>query len=432
MPRRAALLLLLLGGLAASAAPLASAPPSPPSLAGRWQHRGGGAAGEQYVAAATADALVYNASCVANGCTTWQRATVSVTDVASRSALIVFSDEGGRNHTGRFDAAWATVAWSDGSGWERPQPPRPIAPGVTSIDVVVMPHTHDDAGWQRTFEGYYEVEVTPILNNVVAWLSANLSDGRVFNWVETSFLQRWWADQNSTTRATFAQLVALRRIVFVGGGWTMHDEESTSAFSAATNMEYGLTWLQAQFGAAARPRVLWQPDPSGHALLTPTLAASLGFDALFIDRIPGMVRTEFVKNSSLQFVWTGVQATADAPAPAILTTVLDSFYCTTHPGGDTVAERAASFAADIVRRSYLYRPNATGAITILWPWGCDFAFQSLADFDEMTDVLAYIAANASALPPGVAARFGSINDFVDATHAQRTLWPTQGTRDFHP
>ena len=417
--------------LAVSAASLSLAA-APPSLAGRWQHRGGGAGGEQYVAAATGDPLVYNASCVANGCTTWTRAAVSVTDVAARAALIVFTGENGRNHTGTWDADWAGVSWSDGSGWERPQAPRPIAPGVSSIDVIVMPHTHDDAGWQRTFEGYYEVEVTPILNNVVAWLSQNLSDDRVFNWVETSFLQRWWVDQSAATRTTFAQLVALKRIVLVGGGWTMHDEESTSAFSSVTNMEYGLTWLEAQFGAAARPRVLWQPDPSGHALLTPTLAASLGFDALFIDRIPGMVRTEFVKNQSLQFVWTGVQRTADAPAPSILATVLDSFYCTTHPSGATVAERAASFAADIVRRSYLYRPNATGAITILWPWGCDFAFQNLADFAEMTDVLAFIASNSSVLAPGVTARFGSINDFVDATHAQSTLWPTQGTRDFHP
>ena len=50
----------------------------------------------------------------------------------------------------------------------------------------------------------------------------------------------------------------------------------------------------------------------------------------------------------------------------------------------------------------------------------------------MTDVLAYVAANRSVLSPGVTARFGSINDFVDATHAQNTRWPTQGTRDFHP
>ena len=410
-------------------APAAAAPP--PNLAGAWQHRGGG---EQYVVKASADPLVYNATCVANGCTTWQRAIVNITDVATHACIIILTGEGGRNHTGLFDGAWDEVLWADGSAWERPPGPQPMAPGVTSIDVVVMPHTHDDAGWQRTFEGYYEVEVTPILNNVVAWLTQNLSDARVFNWVESSFLERWWVDQTAATRATFMQLVQLGRIVFVGGGWTMHDEESTNSFSASTNMEYGLTWLQQTFGAAYRPRVLWQPDPSGHALLTPTLAASLGFDALFIDRIPGMVRTDFVKSQALQFVWTGtgVNNTADAPAPAILASVLDSFYCTTHPSGDTVAERAASFASDILRRSWLYRPNSTGHITVLWPWGCDFAFQNLGDFAEMTDILDYIAANSSALAPGVTARFGSINSFVDATHAQGTAWPTQGTRDFHP
>ena len=412
-------------------AALAAAASAQPSLGGAWQLKNDANAEYAIANASKAEPLVFAVACIAGGCATWSAATINVTDVSARTCVIVFTGEKGRNHTGAIDAAWASVAWSDGSVWQRRGPPPPPAPGVSFIDVVVLPHTHDDAGWQRTFEGYYEVEVTPILNNVVAWLTQNLSDARVFNWVETSFLQRWWEDQAPAMRATFTQLVALRRIVFAGGGWTMHDEESTSSFSATTNMEYGLTWLEKTFGAAARPRVLWQPDPSGHALLTPTLAASLGFDALFIDRIPGAVRTEYVKNLSLQFVWTGVETTA-APSPTILATVLDSFYCTTHPGGATVAERAASFVGDVYRRSHLYRPDATGRITVLWPWGCDFAFQDLADFDEMTDILDYFGATPGALPSNVHVRFGTLDDFVDTVHAQDIAWPTQGVRDFHP
>ena len=134
-----------------------------------------------------------------------------------------------------------------------------LAVPVTFVDVVVVPHSHDDAGWQRTFEGYYRDETKAILNNVMAWLSTNPQSK--FIWVETSFLQRWWLDQNETARDAFKGFVASGRLELVGGGWTMHDEESANAYSAVTNMEYGLSWLQQQFGSAARPRFLWHIDP---------------------------------------------------------------------------------------------------------------------------------------------------------------------------
>ena len=108
------------------------------------------------------------------------------------------------------------------------------------------------------------VETTKIITNVVNWLEATPT-GR-FIQVETSFLQRWWVDQAPAMRARFTALLQTGRLELVGGGWTMHDEESTSVYSALTNMEYGLTWLERTFGAAYRPRILWQIDPSGHAL----------------------------------------------------------------------------------------------------------------------------------------------------------------------
>ena len=79
-----------------------------PNLAGNWQHRGGG---EQYVVVSTANPLVYNASCVANGCTTWTKSTVSITNETSRAALIVFTGQNGRNHTGVFNTGWDQVVW---------------------------------------------------------------------------------------------------------------------------------------------------------------------------------------------------------------------------------------------------------------------------------------------------------------------------------
>lgn len=109
---------------------------APPNLAGAWQHRGGG---EQYSVVATPNSLVYNATCLPGvGCTTWTKSTVTITNPDTRAAIIVFTGEGGRNHTGVFDADWAGVLWADNSAWERKPSPQPIAPGVTSIEVIVM------------------------------------------------------------------------------------------------------------------------------------------------------------------------------------------------------------------------------------------------------------------------------------------------------
>ena len=41
---------------------------------------------------------------------------------------------------------------------------------------------------------------------------------------------------------------------------------------------------------AFRPRIGWHVDPSGHALVTPTLFALLSYDALVIDRIPAYIK----------------------------------------------------------------------------------------------------------------------------------------------
>ena len=110
---------------------------------------------------------------------------------------------------------------------------------------------------------------------------------------------------------------------------------------------------------------------SGHAAITPTLAAELGYDALVIDRVPDPVRQAFRANQSLQFVWTAVNTTGSSgtPSPSILAIILDSFYCNPHVAGSNVSAQAQSFYNDVIRRIPMYRPDDSGRITVLWPWG---------------------------------------------------------------
>jgi len=81
----------------------------------------------------------------------------------------------------------------------------------------------------------------------------------------------------------------------------MADEACPSEDSFLLNMETGLKWLYETF--KVRPRVAWQIDPFGLSASTPSLLASLGFEALVINRIGTTTESELEKTDDLEFVW---------------------------------------------------------------------------------------------------------------------------------
>jgi hypothetical protein len=192
-------------------------------------------------------------------------------------------------------------------------------------------------------------------------------------------------------------------------------------------MELGLTWLADTFGQHNRPRYVWQIDPSGHALLTPTLMAQLGFSAVIIDRIPVWLKLEYRANQSLQWVWRGADTgVLDA---SIFTHLLDTMYCTYNIAGSTDAERAHNLYNSMMQRAAWYRP---GVRQLLLPFGCDFSFQHLSDWDTFDGILAYYRANPAEFPLLGNASYSTISRFFSALHADNVTYPAQGKRDFHP
>ena len=92
------------------------------------------------------------------------------------------------------------------------------------LTVHLVPHTHDDCGWLKTFDSYYSgtenaiqlASVRHILDSVILSLSKNHS--RKFTWVEQAFFHRWWKEQDEAGRLIARRLVDAGQMQFANGG----------------------------------------------------------------------------------------------------------------------------------------------------------------------------------------------------------------------
>ena len=113
----------------------------------------------------------------------------------------------------------------------------------------LVPHTHDDTGWQVTVDQvttsvplpslsvrrrlliprprppqYFFTEVYYVVDTVVDQLEKDPM--RHFIYVETGFFARWWDEQPDDRRNVTKGLVASGQLEFINGAWCMHDEAS--------------------------------------------------------------------------------------------------------------------------------------------------------------------------------------------------------------
>eukprot|EP00521_Asterionellopsis_glacialis_P017327 CAMPEP_0195302294 /NCGR_PEP_ID=MMETSP0707-20130614/30840_1 /TAXON_ID=33640 /ORGANISM="Asterionellopsis glacialis, Strain CCMP134" /LENGTH=1068 /DNA_ID=CAMNT_0040365501 /DNA_START=82 /DNA_END=3288 /DNA_ORIENTATION=- len=159
-----------------------------------------------------------------------------------------------------------------------------------TLNVHIVPHTHDDVGWLKTVEQYYygqnstiqDAFVQSIITTVVEELVKNPK--RKFTYVEQKFFSVWWAEQSDQKKATVRELVRNRQLAFVNGGWCMHDEAATHFMGMIDQTTLGHTFLKEELGVI--PTVGWQLDPFGHSATQASLfTAKLGFNALYFGRI---------------------------------------------------------------------------------------------------------------------------------------------------
>ncbi|XP_064486663.1 lysosomal alpha-mannosidase-like [Ornithodoros turicata] len=303
------------------------------------------------------------------------------------------------------------------------------------INVHVIPHSHNDAGWLHPLEYIYRINVRNIYNSSIRSLLGN--QARRYVSAENVFFSRWWHEQDESMRKEVRNLVSSGRLQFVGGGWVQNDEAVTHYTAIIDQMTLGLRFLNETFGECGRPTVAWQADPFGHSRNQANLFALMGFNGLMIGRIS---MDEFAKRSSkgeLVFVWrTGPEFKSSTD---ILTWVPPKTYTT--PDYENYPDNTDGIAFNQTDAAYEDPASRMGmysrALTKMYPhtqvgflYGDDLTFtHALNDFTYLDGIVR--GADEWGENNTLHVVYSTPGCYVNALHATNRTW-TLFDEDFFP
>ncbi|KAI5636971.1 alpha mannosidase middle domain-containing protein [Phthorimaea operculella] len=184
-------------------------------------------------------------------------------------------------------------------------------PQRPKLKVIVVPHSHNDPGWLKTFEQYFELKSKNIINNMVQKLQQY--PNMTFIWTEMSFLSAWWERSHPVKQKALKKLIKEGRLEITGGGWVMPDEACTHVYSIIDQFIEGHQWLKNNLDVS--PKTGWSIDPFGHGPTVPYLLDKSGFDGAIIQRIHYAWKQWLAEKQVEEFYWLPGWA---APKPNLI------------------------------------------------------------------------------------------------------------------
>nr|XP_037843596.1 alpha-mannosidase 2x isoform X1 [Chlorocebus sabaeus]XP_037843597.1 alpha-mannosidase 2x isoform X1 [Chlorocebus sabaeus] len=314
------------------------------------------------------------------------------------------------------------------------------------LQVFVVPHSHNDPGWIKTFDKYYTEQTQHILNSMVSKLQED--PRRRFLWAEVSFFAKWWDNINAQKRAAVRRLVGNGQLEIATGGWVMPDEANSHYFALIDQLIEGHQWLERNLGAT--PRSGWAVDPFGYSSTMPYLLRRANLTSMLIQRVHYAIKKHFAATHSLEFMW---RQTWDSDSSTDIFCHMMPFYsydvphtcgpdpkiCCQFdfkrlPGGRincpwkvppraiteaNVAERAALLLDQYRKKSRLFRSNV-----LLVPLGDDFRYDKPQEWDAQFLNYQRLFDFFNSRPNlHVQAQFGTLSDYFDALYKRTGVEP---------
>lgn len=322
-----------------------------------------------------------------------------------------------------------------------------VTPEKGPLRVFVLPHSHCDPGWIKTFDQYFQSSVRNILTSVYNALQKDKR--RKFIWAEISYFEWWWTEQNESVRKGMRELIKDKRFEFVTGGWVMPDEANSNLFALETQLDEGHTWLDQVFGV--KPEYGWSIDPFGYSPTMAYLLQKRGFKGMLIQRVHYAIKKELALQQNLEFFWR--QMWDDAGQHDIFTHMMPFYsYDAPHSCGpdpsiccqfdfariggrgwnygpcpwrkspiiidkNNVGERAMLLLDQYRKKSRLYAHNV-----VLVPLGDDFRYQTAAETERQFENYQRLFDYMNTLD-GVHVSFGTLRDYFEAVAQAKNFNP---------
>uniref|UniRef100_A0A3Q2T338 mannosyl-oligosaccharide 1,3-1,6-alpha-mannosidase n=1 Tax=Fundulus heteroclitus TaxID=8078 RepID=A0A3Q2T338_FUNHE len=291
------------------------------------------------------------------------------------------------------------------------------------LQVFVVPHSHNDPGWVKTFDKYFTDQTQHILNNMVVKLAED--PRRKFIWSEISFFSKWWETADVYKQEAMRKLILGGQLEIVTGGWVMTDEANAHYFAMIDQLIEGHQWLEINLGIT--PRSGWAVDPFGHSATMPYLLKRANLTSMLIQRIHYSIKKHFASTRSLEFMWRQawgdhiMQLSADALFQDMRTCFITSRSLSPPPPSLSF-HRAQLLLDQYRKKSKLYRSKV-----LLVPLGDDFRYDKALEWDQQYINYQKLFDYMNSHPElHVQAQFGTLSDYFDAVY--KAYGVPQGSR----